>query len=270
MKLDLTAILRSAAIDPAEVLVIRHAYANTPPGSGIAVITAVSTHQEILEYTSTQSSKPGAFNAVPPKYWAVFMPEQGSRARLWAMVENHGEIADDGVHRSFALQVLPVMADLRERLVIGWKSPRAWRVSGVTAGAYPVLEIADTAPIVFPGFDKLRLDFSTLQAVMREHRYSSWRTALASVKGVYLITDMHDGRQYVGKADGAESIRQRWNSYAQNGNGGNVELKSRDPDLFLFSLLRVFDPSTPNDEINAAENHFKETLGTRVHGLNRN
>ena len=56
---------------------------------------------------------------------------------------------------------------------------------------------------------------------MREHRYASWRTALGAVAGIYLITDTRDGRQYVGKADGAESIRQRWGAYATNGHGGS-------------------------------------------------
>jgi hypothetical protein len=53
-----------------------------------------------------------------------------------------------------------------------------------------------------------------------------WQTALSSVVGIYLITDTLDGCQYVGKADGAESIRQRWSVYAVNGNGGNVELRT--------------------------------------------
>lgn len=83
-----------------------------------------------------------------------------------------------------------------------------------------------------------------LQSVMREHRYASWRTALSSVIGIYLITDTLDGRQYVGKADGMENIRQRWGSYAANGHGGNVELKGLQPAGFRFSLLRVFDPAT--------------------------
>jgi len=49
--------------------------------------------------------------------------------------------------------------------------------------------------------------------------------------GVYLITDTRDGRQYVGKADGLENIRQRWSAYAANGHGGNVELRGLDPAL---------------------------------------
>ncbi|HJH13310.1 MAG TPA: GIY-YIG nuclease family protein, partial [Brevibacterium ravenspurgense] len=105
---------------------------------------------------------------------------------------------------------------------------------------------------------------------MREHRYAAWRTALSSVLGVYLITDTRDGKQYVGKAVGAESIRQRWSAYATNGHGGNVELRSLDPTNFRYSILRVFDPATPSRVINEAESHFKNALDTREHGLNRN
>ena len=145
------------------------------------------------------------------------------------MVENRGETSNDGKLRTFDLVVSEHMADLRNRLVIGWRSPRTWRLNGTTAAGYPVMEIADAEPVPFPGFDRLVLDHAQLQAVMREHRYASWRTALSSVTGVYLITDTRDGRQYVGKADGVESIRQRWSAYATNGHGGNVELRNVDP-----------------------------------------
>lgn len=105
---------------------------------------------------------------------------------------------------------------------------------------------------------------------MREHRYASWRTALASVVGIDLITNTRDGRQYVGNADGMESIRQRWNAYATNGHGGNVELRGLDPTHFRFSLLRMFAPSTPTQVIDESESHFRIALDTREHGLNRN
>ncbi|WP_331709250.1 GIY-YIG nuclease family protein [Microbacterium sp. T32] len=106
--------------------------------------------------------------------------------------------------------------------------------------------------------------------MMREHRYASWRTALSPVVGVYLITDTSDGRHYVGKADGAEGIRQRWNGYATNGLGGTVELRRVEPKNFRFTLLRVFDPSTSTRDIDIAESHFKDALDSRRHGLNRN
>lgn len=88
--------------------------------------------------------------------------------------------------------------------------------------------------------------------------------------GVYLITDSRDGWLYVGKADGVESIRQRWSAYAANGHGGNVELRGLDPAGFRFSLVRVFDPATPTRVIDETESHFKNGLDSRKHGLNRN
>lgn len=270
MTLTLEPILRSAGIDPVDALVIRHAFVREHEDTGLPGIHADSTDQEILTYTSLQSVNPRIFPIDPPRLWVVFVREGGDRARLWSVLEYRGEIANDGALRRFDLVVSEHLADLRKRLVIGWRSPRTWRLNGSTAAGYPVLEIADAQSVPFPGFDQLVLDYPQLQAVLHEHRYGPWRTALASVRGVYLITDTRGGRQYVGKADGAESIRQRWSAYATNGHGGNVELRGMDPSSFRFSILRVFDPATPTGEIDAAESHFKHALDTRKHGLNRN
>ena len=121
-----------------------------------------------------------------------------------------------------------VLSDLAGRLVIQWASPRAWWVNGTTAQKYPVLEVVEAEPEPFPGFDHLVVDFDRLQAVVSDPRYAAWRTALSSVIGIYLITDLSDGRQYVGKADGNDTLLQRWTAYAANGHGGNVELKKRE------------------------------------------
>lgn len=270
MTLTLEPILRSAGIDPTAALAIRHAYVREHEDTGLPGIHSDSTDAEILAYTSEQSAKPHIFPVSPPRIWVVFIREGGNRARLWSVLENRGETSNDGALRTFDLVESEHMADLRNRLVIGWRSPRTWRLNGPTAAGYPVMEIADAQPVPFPGFDRLVLDHAQLQAVMREHRYASWRTALTSVTGVYLITDTRDGRQYVGKAEGEESIRQRWSAYAANGHGSNVELRTLDPTTFRFSLLRVFDPATPTRQIDAAESHYKHALDTRTHGLNRN
>ena len=270
MTLTLDAILRSGGIDPADAQAIRHAFVREHEGPGLPGIHADSTDEEILAYTSQQSAKPRVFPADPPTLWVVFIREGGDRARLWSVLENRGEVSNDSALRTFDLAVSEYLAHLRNRLVIGWRSPRAWRLNGPTAAGYPVMEIADAQPVPFPGFDRLVLDHAQLLAVVREHRYAAWRTALSSVVGIYLITDTRDGRQYVGKADGAESIRQRWSAYAANGHGGNVELRGMDPSTFRYSILRVFDPATPTRVIDEAENHFKTALDTRKHGLNRN
>lgn len=270
MALTFGTILRDASIDLSDALVIRHAYVREHEDSGIAGIHADSTDEEILEYTRNQSANTRRFPADPPRYWAIFIREGGDQARLWAVVENRGEVANDGVRRIFDMVVSEHMEDLRGRLVVGWRSPRTWWMRASTAASYPVMGIADAEPVPFPGFDRLVLDYPQLQAVMREHRYASWRTALSSVVGIYLITDTRDGRHYIGKADGEENIRQRWTVYATNGHGGNVELRGLDPSSFRYSLLRVFDPSTPTSAIDSSESHFKVALDSRRHGLNRN
>lgn len=94
---------------------------------------------------------------------------------------NHGEIAHDERRRIFDLKPTAALADLGDRLVIGWRSPRTWRINATTAARYPVMEIADAQPVRFPGFDALTLDYPQLQAVIREQRYAAWRTALSSV-----------------------------------------------------------------------------------------
>lgn len=267
MPLTLGPILLDAGIDPSDAIAIRHAYVYEHT-DGFRGIHADSTDAEILDYTRGYRSG-GPFPTLPPRYWVVFIKDGGAHARLWSVVKNHGPLEDDGVLRRYDISESDRMAELRKRLVVAWRSPRRWWIRGTTAAGYPVEGIADAEPIPFPGFDRLVLSYPRLQAVMRETRYASWRTALSSVMGIYLITDTRDGRHYVGKADGHENIRQRWSAYAANGHGGNVELRQLDPSTFRFSLLRVFDPSTTIDEINEAESHYKVALDSRVpHGLN--
>lgn len=262
--------LAKAGLPLAETMVIRHAYLKVHK-DGVPGINAESTFDQILTFTSTQSRDPKVFKKNPARYWVVFLPEFGTRARLWAVVENLGEITNDGPLRTFELQIRPkALSDLAGRLVVQWASPRAWWVKGTTAQKYPVMEVVDVEPEPFPGFDHLIVDFDRLQAVVSDPRYVAWRTALSSVIGIYLITDLSDGRQYVGKADGNDTLLQRWTAYATNGHGGNVELKKRERTNFRFSVLRVLDPSTAATDVNAVESHYKTALDTRTHGLNKN
>jgi len=270
MPLTLGPLLADAALDLEDVMVLRHAYVKEHPDTGTPGIHADSTDAEVFAYTSEQTASTRLFPANPRRYWVVFLPEGGDHARLWKVLEYRGELSNDGLRRRFDLADTDYMPDLRRRLVIGWRLPRRWWMYGKPASTYPVATIADAEPIPFPGFDRLILDYPHLQAVIREPWYASWRTALGSVIGIYLITDTRDGRQYVGKADGAENILQRWSAYAANGHGGNVELRGLDPSAFRYSLLRVYDPGTPTREVDKAEIHFKDALDTRRHGLNRN
>lgn len=268
MPLSVGPIVQAAGINLDDALAIRHVFIPLHEDTNSHGITTDSTDAEILTYTAAQSNNPRKFPLHPPRFWLVFIREDSQQARLWKVVENHGEITSDGLHRTFNLTESDLLDDLAGRLVIGWNSPRTWCLKGTTVARYPVQTIADAEPVPFPGFDNLVLSYQKLQAVMREPAYASWRTALGAVKGIYLITDTRTGLHYIGKAEGAENIRQRWYSYAVTGHGGNVRLKQLKPDTFRFSLLRIFDPSTPSSIINGAESHFKVALDSIRHGLN--
>lgn len=103
-------------------------------------------------------------------------------------------------------------------------------------------------------------------------------TALSNVGGVYLIVDTSSGKHYVGVAAGAGGFWQRWCSYADNGHGGNAELKSLLAQAgadhvkhFQYSILEIADLQTTPEQMLDRECHWKEALLSRVpFGLNKN
>ena len=143
MTQTLGSILHSAGIDPRDAQAIRHSYVPWHEDSSKPGIHANSSDEEILAYTSEQSATSRRVPAVQPPLWVVFLKDAGRSARFWSVVENRGEIANDGTLRYFDLAVTEQMADLRDRLVIGWSSPIVWRIKGSTVAEYPVLEGLD-------------------------------------------------------------------------------------------------------------------------------
>ena len=130
----------------------------------------------------------------------------------------------------------------------------------------------------FPGFENIDVSFEELEALVLNSR-PDWRAALSSVKGIYLISDIKTGKQYVGSAYGDQGIWSRWSTYVATGHGGNVELRGlvKDPTLkycresFRFALLEARPSPTPDEIILAREAFWKRILLSRgKYGLNRN
>ena len=145
-------------------------------------------------------------------------------------------------------------------------------------------EVYELAPDVklgaFPGYQNVRLRHRDLQRIIANDE-PSWKDALSSVKGVYVITDLSDGRLYVGSASGeANGLWQRWAGYAHLGNlsGGNRDLEllkltrgdGHIVEHFQYSILEIFDPKTRAETIVARESFWKLALDSRAHGLNAN
>jgi hypothetical protein len=128
----------------------------------------------------------------------------------------------------------------------------------------------------FPGFDKVCIGFDLLKSII-EQEEKTWKTALANVKGIYLITDTSNGKQYIGSGYGVESLWKRWSDYAKSGHGGNKKLKEiqaeQGPDYainFQFTILETRNINTDKDEIIRRETHWKNVLLSREFGYNIN
>ncbi len=128
----------------------------------------------------------------------------------------------------------------------------------------------------FPGFDKVCIGFDLLKSIIDQEE-KTWQTALSNVKGIYLITDKNNGKQYVGSGYGVESLWKRWSDYAKSGHGGNKQLKEiiakHGIDYagnFQFSILETRNINTDKDEIIRREAHWKNVLLSREFGYNKN
>ncbi len=136
----------------------------------------------------------------------------------------------------------------------------------------------------FPGYDKINLSFKELAFLISNNR-QDWKTALETIKGVYLITDIKKKKRYVGSASGVGGIWSRWSSYMRTGDCRNRGIRAhvnnvkRDNqtrmdycrESFRFTLLEQCLTSTPKNKIIERETFWKDILLTKEkQGLNRN
>ncbi|MCA9642843.1 MAG: GIY-YIG nuclease family protein, partial [Myxococcales bacterium] len=165
------------------------------------------------------------------------------------------------------------------RLVVTWTRPLRRRyLKAETAGPDLQLVALRERPfgaedVRFPGFQSFHWTFADLVENVA-HPLVAWKSALASVAGVYAITDRLHGVTYLGSAYGRDGIWGRWVGYANSQHNDNKLLKrhveAHGADGFVFSVLLTMDLSSKKDDVIAKESFFKRALGTRVHGLNDN
>jgi len=162
-----------------------------------------------------------------------------------------------------------ILDDLSERLVIEWG---AATVAWVQSKDKEVVEIKGKKSIGdFQSFSLVDLDYRDLQNLIQfPDTNLTWVKALSSVNGVYLIKDQTSGKLYVGSAYGDQGIYGRWSAYGKKGHGGNQELMGLNPANFKFSILEIVPATTTAEGVVDCENRWKEKLGTRQFGLNRN
>ena len=105
-----------------------------------------------------------------------------------------------------------------------------------------------------------------------------WKSDSVGFKRIYAITDVFNGKLYIGSACGNDCLLNRWSSYANNLTGGNVELKKVLEEKgkkyiqtnFKYSILEIFDTKTKQEYILERENYWKNVFETKKFGMNKN
>jgi hypothetical protein len=178
----------------------------------------------------------------------------------------------------YELDAVPEFEDLVDRLVIDWGNNAISWHQWYDRQPKEVIEILPRGFIgSFPGLLSFVLEFDEMKTLVRNPDANyEWRHHLSAVNGVYMILDNKTGHQYIGSACGNNGIWQRWCDYALNGTGGNKELialHQNDPLYhrhFKFSVLQSLPSNLTPREIVAIEKLYKQKLGSRAHGLNKN
>ena len=165
----------------------------------------------------------------------------------------------------YDLRRLLGFADYEDRLVVEWYP--AGKAPGWNQWAHRnpkrIVEIATQRESPFPGWLAFACTVDDLGLLPR-----GWREVLRSTSGVYLLTDAL-GKHYVGSAKGGDGFLGRWQAYRGGRSGGNVGLVDA-VGPYRVTVLQTFDPSTPDQTVEAVESTWKAKLGAREAGYNRN
>jgi hypothetical protein len=175
----------------------------------------------------------------------------------------------------YEYQDLPVYQKFVGRLIIKFKNKAQTMIrnaESVIDDCYVSQILPDTFDNdLFPGYEEVSISWDEMNRVLEK---DNWKTALQNQKGIYLMTDISNGKMYVGSAYGEDMILGRWRAYVKNGNGGNVGLKGLTFDHikqnFKYSILDIYKSTTDDQIIINRESWWKEVLQSRQFGYNEN
>ena len=133
----------------------------------------------------------------------------------------------------------------------------------------------DIASEKFNGYQNVSIVYKNLKIALND---PTWIGALKNVKAIYAITDISNGKLYIGSACGNGGLFGRWSDYINNLTGGNQEFedikKINGEDYikknFKYSIVEIFDTKTKQEYILERENYWKNVFETKKFGMNKN
>ncbi|MGA2686721.1 MAG: GIY-YIG nuclease family protein [Candidatus Korobacteraceae bacterium] len=289
MDLDLKDLLNKHNVDPSHVLVLRH----TPPFPQLRKVFArlaadhpaafnayQQTQRQDVEDEMDDATHVASFIGNAPGcalfvglYRHVAPPTLREAAWIRAepgvrTLESYGLPAETIDRHWFDLQLQEDFhADWKGKLVIQWPGREINWHRWADAADFRIGAIHEESRLCKPPGDYEEWDLSWDELrVLPE----SWKSRLREWRGIYLIFDKSDGKGYVGSAYGKDNILGRWQHYADKGDGGNKELRTRKATEFRFSILELVSPAMKPEEVIRREENWKIRLRTRTrtHGLN--
>lgn len=243
---------------------------------------------EHISWHKTAGSKT-SFRSIWTKYCLQFIRlDKDSKYNEWLFLgafEVAGIITYSSGHQIYDLKPIERFKNFAEHLIIRYQKIQGPKQAKIPTSLIESLEVVKILekPYMrvdrkFEGYDHVSLPFSELKDIINSN-VDNWRELLWNVNCVYLITDISNGKLYVGSTYGKDGIWQRWHTYVDtNGTGGNKELThliKNDPDYaiknFQFSILEVFlNQDSNNIQILEREKYWKKVLDSKNHGYNDN
>lgn len=271
--ISFSALLRNEGIDPSHVKLVRHqdtrwAERVTPYQLWRAADGRFDLYQQIQKRPVFKGARFVASFVATPLNETLFvgMYENKSVRKAEPGLIDPISGKDVGGMNFYNLVLSGKLEEYRGRLTIEWgEGYRSW-VQLARRREKAVVEIhRDESERPFPGFLDFCERLSSLAAVP-----ASWRAALSSVAGIYLLTNPDTGKQYVGSAQGVGGLWGRWEEYAASGHGGNRRMKDIPAADYQVSVLEVASSSSGPDVLAKMEGRWKQKLLTRKFGLNAN
>lgn len=278
MMLLFTDLLTKAGFEPSSVRLLRH-QTRTPAGRTPYLLWR-DRRDAFDDYQGVQTANNRSSLAVP--LWASFVvPPTGGT--LFAGIYGAKRVGPvhpgwvdpltgfpvgDSANRldRYATNQMPQLEDYIGRLWIEWGAgARSW-IQRPDRQNKQIVELTRSfREDAFPGYTHFLTNVSEVPGLPM-----TWVAALRAARGVYLLASAKTREQYVGSATGEAGFYGRWLNYAADGNGGNIGLKSNEPNDYQVSILEVCGSATTADEIIAVEQLWKRKLMSREMGLNRN
>ena len=283
-------LLKSADIDPKEVLILRHR--PKEPGLRKVLPWLANERPDVFNaYQQTQSPKAekamtrakyvaSFIGNAPGKALFIGLYKKGkskplTREQFWKVpayieLKKFGMLGMSGERAMtlwFDLAPLDFRSDWKGKLIVTWPGiERSW-CRWAANNQLRICSIVEDSILdrEMPHWTQITVSWTELGVLPKK-----WRDALRQWRGIYFILDVSDGKGYVGAAYGDENLLGRWQNYAKSGHGGNKRLRERKAENLRFSILQRVSPDMESGEVQSLEASWKDRLHTRTFGLNDN